>query len=71
MDTYISWLNGTFVEQFFFSKYFGAEYHEGTYKSFTTDIANVRVGPARLRQLRISRGLYIKSSLDISKLKCN
>ena len=59
IDTYINWLNGTFVEQFFFSKYFGAEYSEGTYKSFTRDIANLRVGPARLRQLRISRGGFI------------
>lgn len=56
LDTYVSWLNGTFVEEFFFSKYFGTEYNDGTYKGFTRDIANLRVGPARLRQLRIKRG---------------
>ena len=56
MDTYIQWLNKSFVQEYFFSRYYGADYSEGTYKSFTNDIANVRVGPARLRQLRITKG---------------
>ena len=55
-DTYIHWLNETFVHQYFFKQYFGSPYSEAAYKGFTTDIANVRVGPARLRQLRISPG---------------
>lgn len=63
LKSYSEWLNTTFVETYFAKTYFGSENISaqviGKIKPYTNDLVNLRIGPARLRQLRIQPG-YIK-----------
>ena len=58
LKSYTTWLNETFVDTYFAQDYFGTEVESelGAIKPFTKDLVNLRIGPARLRQLRIKPG---------------
>ncbi|XP_053383373.1 uncharacterized protein LOC123564671 [Mercenaria mercenaria] len=53
LESYTKWLKGTFIDTYFSKSYFGASYEGNENKVYMEDLSNIRVGPARLRQLRI------------------
>ncbi|XP_053393015.1 uncharacterized protein LOC123564401 isoform X2 [Mercenaria mercenaria] len=53
LESYTNWLKGTFINTYFSKTFFGANYEGNENKIYMEDLSNVRVGPARLRQLRI------------------
>ncbi|WAQ96229.1 PKD2-like protein [Mya arenaria] len=56
LKTYTKWLNETFVDNYFSKSYYGAAPDGQTIakvKPYMEDLTNLRVGPARLRQVRI------------------
>lgn len=53
LESYTKWLKGTFIKTYFSTNYFGASYSETDNKPFMQDLTSFRIGPARLRQLRI------------------
>ena len=59
LDSYKTWLTTTFSDQYFSQNYFGAEpgvASASEIKPYLADLSNLRVGPARLRQVRIRSG---------------
>ena len=56
LKSYTDWLNKTFIENYFSQSYYGASRDAQTVsetKPYLQDLLNFRVGPARLRQVRI------------------
>ena len=55
LKSYTEWLNTTFIENYFSQNYFGVKNHNmiTEIRPYLQDLLNYRVGPARLRQVRI------------------
>ncbi|KAL4239961.1 hypothetical protein ACF0H5_000758 [Mactra antiquata] len=65
LQSYTEWLETTFIDTYFQKTYFGASYTEHDMKLYMEDLANVRVGPARLRQLRVKPEHCVGPLMDL------
>ena len=64
METFSQWLNGRFVEQYFSKSFFGHPNsdsgEDNKNKIYSEDLSNIRIGPARLRQVRVRAGEHVR-----------